>query len=72
LFRETNIQREERFSHLSVFIKNPLKLAKYSVSLSKQKTPDCQIIQPGFIIKQPCVAFINPLNTAKEQRKQFI
>lgn len=23
-------------------------------------------------MKQPCVAFINPLKTAKEQRKQFI
>lgn len=68
LFCETNTRRDKRFSHLSVFIKKPLELAKYSVSLSKQKTPYCQIIKLGFIIKQPCVAFIN----CKEQRKQHL
>lgn len=60
-FRETNTERDKHFSRLNDFIKKPLKLAKYSVSLSKQKTPYCQLINLGFTIKQPCVAFSNPL-----------
>lgn len=58
-FRETNTERDKHFSRLSDFIKKPLKLAKYSVSLSKQKTPYCQLINLGFTIKQPCVVFSN-------------